>query len=603
MERAYSLVTLKAIDRERRTITGTLTTPEPDRGGDIFEPLGATFRNPLPLLLEHDRSLPVGTATIDPPTAAGITFTATIPIIEEAGALKTRIDTAWQEITAGLRIGVSHGFTTLPEHVKKLPHGALHFLKSDIFEVSLVVLPQHRSATIATVKSLATTGGHVMTLSEQITALEHERTTPATRLATLAAGGLETAELRTEFDGLEVTIKSLDDRLTRLRSAEALQGSRAQPVIVRGSAPAPAPRIEIVAPEKGTAFVRWCKALAAARGNHHEAYRFAIEAPWSSTPEVANYYKAAITPATTTDAAWAGALVPSFQRMASEFMALVMPATIIGQLKGLFEVPFNVSIPIELAGGTAYWVGQGKPKPLTNFNYGSQTLGQYKVATIVTLTEELARNSSPKAEEVFRRRLQNVIREFLDQQFIDPTVSEMAGIRPASITNGLTGVAGTPDAGADLAALLGKFIGAKIPLSEVTVILSEANAFALSMQHDNFGNALYPDMSATGGKVLGVKTIVSATAGELVVGVAPGYILYADEGGTRIDMSTEASLQMSDAPMDPTDATTVWRSMFQNNEIALRAERVIAWKRATDAAVNYLTATAWPTEPPVVAGP
>ena len=60
--------------------------------------------------------------------------------------------------------------------------------------------------------------------------------------------------------------------------------------------------------------------------------------------------------------------------MANEFMALLMPATIVGQLKGLFEVPFNVSITQELAGGTAYWVGQAKPKPLTKFNYGAQTL-------------------------------------------------------------------------------------------------------------------------------------------------------------------------------------------------------------------------------------
>ena len=61
-----------------------------------------------------------------------------------------------------------------------------------------------------------------------------------------------------------------------------------------------------------------------------------------------------------------------------------------------------------------------------------------------------------------------------------------------------------------------------------------------------------------------------------------------------IDASREASLQMDSAPMSPADATTVYVSMFQNNCVALRAERFVNWKRANANAVKYLTATAWP---------
>jgi hypothetical protein len=51
---------------------------------------------------------------------------------------------------------------------------------------------------------------------------------------------------------------------------------------------------------------------------------------------------------------------------------------------------------------------------------------------------------------------------------------------------------------------------------------------------------------------------------------------------------------MDSAPMSPADATTVYVSLFQNNMVALRAERFVNWKRASDFAVTYLTAAAWP---------
>src|SRR5580765_6825893 len=100
MDRAYSLLTVKALDAERRTITGIATTPEPDRMGHIVEPRGITFKNPLPLLLYHDTNQPVGTVTFTAPTAEGLAFTATLPAITKAGTLRDRIDEAWDCITA-----------------------------------------------------------------------------------------------------------------------------------------------------------------------------------------------------------------------------------------------------------------------------------------------------------------------------------------------------------------------------------------------------------------------------------------------------------------------------------------------------------------------
>jgi len=593
---AFALLTVKGFDAGQRQLSGIAATPEPDRHGDLFDPLGATFRNPLPLLLHHDQRRVIGKAFLDPPTAAGLTFTAQIATVTEPGELQQRTDGAWQELNAGTLWGVSLGFAPVADGVKRLASGAYHFLKTEIIEVSLVSIPAHRGATVLTLKSLC---GGTMTLSEQIAAVEQSRAIPAVRLGELAAAGLATTEARADFDRVELEVKSFDDQLTRLRRAEQMQSQTAAPIVTR-AASTPAPRA-IVTPnvEKGTAWVRYCMALAASRGDTMQAIARAAE--WrDSTPEVELVLKAAIAPATTTDTAWAKPLVPTLGSMSGEFLELLMPATILGKLTGLFKVPFNISIPVELAGGSANWVGEGKPKPLTKFNYSAAALPMYKVAAIVTLTEELARSSSPSAEQVFRRRLIKVIAEFLDKQFLDPAVAEVAAVHPASITNGLVGTPATGDAAADLASLLMHFTTANMPLSDLALIMSEANAFALSMQKDRMGNALFPELNATGGEVYGIQTVVSQTAASLVVALAPGYILYADEGQTTVDVSREASLQMSDTPMDPADATTVYTSLWQNNLVGLRAERYIAWKRAVDAAVWYLTGAAWPVTAPVV---
>jgi hypothetical protein len=46
--------------------------------------------------------------------------------------------------------------------------------------------------------------------------------------------------------------------------------------------------------------------------------------------------------------------------------------------------------------------------------------------------------------------------------------------------------------------------------------------------------------------------------------------------------------------MSPSDATTVYVSLWQTNNVGLRAERWINWQRGNANAVKYLTAAAYP---------
>jgi HK97 family phage prohead protease len=158
--RAYSVLDIKSVDGEQRVIKGLATSPVPDRAGDVVEPLGVKFQNPLPLLWQHQHDKPIGSVVFDKPTKAGITFTATLPKIEEPGPLKDLVDMAWQAIKERLVRGVSIGFRSL-KHAY-IEHGGIHFQESEVYELSAVTIPMHQLATIQTIKAMDSIGRPVV---------------------------------------------------------------------------------------------------------------------------------------------------------------------------------------------------------------------------------------------------------------------------------------------------------------------------------------------------------------------------------------------------------------------------------------------------------
>lgn len=160
--RAYSVLQIKSLDDDTREITGLATTPEPDRMGDIVDPLGAKFAPELPLLWQHRHDSPVGKTVFGKPTKQGIPFKASIAKIEEPGALKDMVDMAWQSVKAQLVRGVSIGFR--PLEYAFMDSGGIRFNEVEIFELSLVTIPANVSATIQTIKAMDTAGRKAMSL-------------------------------------------------------------------------------------------------------------------------------------------------------------------------------------------------------------------------------------------------------------------------------------------------------------------------------------------------------------------------------------------------------------------------------------------------------
>lgn len=614
MERAYATLTVKAaVPGATRKLAGIATTPTPDRQGDTIEPLGASFANPIPLLLHHDAERPIGLAYLHPPTADGITFDATIATIDEPGPLRDRTNDAWQTASAGLLRGVSIGYRGRQGGVHLLKNGGRRFSRIEICELSLVTVPANSDATFATIKSLdapyvAASGpspipasrelprrGQTMTAQEQVTQFEHSRAAKVAAMEAIMSGadGATLADdKRDEFETLRLDVKSIDEHLTRARELDRLMSSQATrvPAVPGVGSPATIVRVKSnLAP--GTAFVRAAMAILSTNGRY-EAIEYAKR--WErDCPEVGLYLKAAVAPGTSTDPLWAGPLAV-IQNVPGEFIELLRPATILGKIPNLRRIPFNAQVPVQTAGGSYGWVGQGLAKPVTSLQFGSAKLDISKAAGIVVLTTELVRLSDPAAEDVVRRDMIAGIAAFLDQQFIDPAVAAVAGVHPASITNGIVGIASVQDPYKDLLALLQAFSTGHVPLASATLIVSETNALAMAFMRDAMGNRVFPNVTISGGTAEGINVVTSNAAGTNVILVWPPAILYADDGGVTIDVSKDASVQMDSVPANPSDATTVLVSLWQNNLVGLRAERFINWKRAINAGVALVTGANYP---------
>ncbi|MBK3872144.1 phage major capsid protein [Pseudomonas stutzeri] len=649
MNRAYSVLSVKAVDDEKRVIRGIASTPSPDRMGDVVEPLGAKFKTPMPLLWQHQHDKPVGLVEFAQPNKDGIPFEARLPEITEPGVLKDRVDEAWQSVKAGLVAAVSIGFQAIPEQVERLKSGGLRFKEWEWLELSLVTIPANAEATITAIKSIdadlrAASGreqksenrlenpagasakhdksiatpkpqeGRHMQISEQIKSFEASRAAKAARLEEIMAKAAE--EGRTldeveseEYDGLQAEVKSVDGHLVRLRDLEKSQASKAKPVeaekvnsFAKGAEfrDNAVIRVERNLP-KGTAFTRYAIALARSKGNLMQAQE--IAKGWEdSTPEVATVLKAAVAAGTTTDPAWAGPLV-EYQNMASEFIELLRPQTIIGRIQGLRRVPFNIKMPGQTSGSSVNWVGEGAPKPVSALAFDTTTLRFTKAAGIVVLTDELVRFSNPSAEAIVQGDLIASMTQFLDRDFVDPAKAEVADVSPASITNGVTPIQAsgtTADAlKADVRALYAAFLAENMTPAGSVWIMTPTMAMTIGMMQNALGQPEFPGIDMNGGTFFGLPVVVSENiprqvavegppaipAGERIILAKASEILLADDGGVTIDVSREASLQMDNAPAAGAQSLV---SLWQNNMVALRAERFINWKRRRLQAVGYI---------------
>lgn len=646
-KRAYSVLEVKSVDDEARTITGIASTPTPDRMDDIVVPTGAKFTLPIPLLWQHRSDKPIGQVIKAEVSESGIKIVAQI-----AKGVTADIEEAWALIKAGLVRGLSIGFRGL-EVSDITGSWGVKFNTWEWLELSAVTIPANAEASIQTVKqfdvgapqskpttspgasgtrdvkngavqtikpvSLRQGGVEMKTIAERLAALDATRQAKSMKMAAImekadSEGRSTDAAEQEEFDTLAQEVEQLDGDAKRLKQLEAAQARTAVPVtqvqrgvVLNGGSTAIAPLAAVQLKQKsapGVRFARLAKVKAIAGMDHRNSLELAKEM-YGEDSEIAHIVKAAVVAGSTIDGNWAAALVGDETSAFADFVSYLRPATILGKfgtdgIPALRNVPFREPLISQTGGGSGYWVGEGKPKPLTAFNFARTTLEPLKVANIAVLTEENIRSSAPSSELLVRDGLRDALVETQDLAFFDPTNAGTAGVKPASVLYGATAIASTGiDADAirtDVRALFQVFITGNNPPQSGVWIMSATNALALSMMVNPLGQREFPGISMNGGTFEGLPVIVSQYAGDVVALVNAADIYEADDGGIAVDMSREASLEMKDSALVQDGLTgtgTSLVSLWQSNLVGLRAERTINWKRRRTVSAAYLTGVEW----------
>lgn len=453
-----------------------------------------------------------------------------------------------------------------------------------------------------------------MNYAEQIGAFESRRKTLVDAneaiMATAAdEGATLDADQAGQFDENEADIAEIDKHLDRLRKMEKAALAKAVPAeggnandasTVRGGHRIEVKRQEQLAP--GVGFARIAKCVALGGGSIIAASEVA-KARYGETSNAYGVLKAAVAAGSTASGNWAEDLVGDETSAFADFVEFLRPQTVLGKfgtegIPSLRRIPFRTPLVSQTAGGAGYWVGEGQAKPLTSFDFNRTTLEPLKVANIAVLTEEVIRDSSPSAEMIVRDALAAALRERLDIDFIDPAKADVTGVSPASITNGATAIAasGTGDADSirlDVRSLMATFIAANNAPTSGVWIMSSNNALALSVMVNALGQSEFNGIGMNGGTFFGLPVITSEHVGSNVILANASDIYFADEGGISIDLSREASLQMDNAPDNPSTASTVMVSLWQRNLVGIRAERSLNWARRRASGVAYLTGAEW----------
>jgi HK97 family phage major capsid protein len=336
--------------------------------------------------------------------------------------------------------------------------------------------------------------------------------------------------------------------------------------------------------------IRWVTCLAATGGDAMEA-KAMLGARWPKSKAVDLFAKAAIDAGSTTGDM--GALSP-VQAMAAAYLQLLRPKTILGQLQGLRIVPTNISFPRQTAGASVGWTAEGSPIQASPLAFDTVTLPPTKLAGLVVVSKELARSSDPAAERLIEQDLTRAIAAFMDAQFLDPSVTAIADLTPASVTNGGPSVAASGDTAdafkADVRALIAEMAAAGCVFAAPAWIMSPLMAISLATM------GLDPAMNLTGGSLFGVPVLTSTAApttgdspdNQIIALIDAAGIAVAD-AGLVITASGEGDVQMSDSPDSPPTEATVTVSLWQRNLVGILATRSINYARVSPGSAGYIT--------------
>jgi HK97 family phage major capsid protein len=344
------------------------------------------------------------------------------------------------------------------------------------------------------------------------------------------------------------------------------------------------------------AYLNYALALGLAKGRKRDAAKL-FETRWPSARKAAEIItRAAVPVGTTSDSTWAGPLA-QLQPLSSALIETLRARTIVDRLPAMRRVPFDVKVPRVTAGAACQWIGEGRVVQVGSLALDQIIFKHSKVSGLLVITEELARLSDPAAERVIQNDLLASIAAFVDTAFLDPTRAEVTDVSPASITHNATEVVSSGNTAMavenDLHELIDAVAAGSSMASPVFIMRPSTAMFFAGLK--DTGIRTFPDITATGGTLLGVPVLTSANTpsdsnspgDHLVALLDSSEVLFADDGIT-FDSSYQTSLQMDTEPESPPTASTTMVSLWQHNMLAIMATRFVRWARRRDDCCAFL---------------
>jgi hypothetical protein len=349
---------------------------------------------------------------------------------------------------------------------------------------------------------------------------------------------------------------------------------------------------------KGIQFTRLAIALALAKGKEGPARNIAANR-WGEESQPARLLKSvdpaqginglltksAVVAGSTASANWASDLV-SAEQARSEFFSLVRERSLLGRLPGLRRIPLETRLVTEASGFSAAWVAEGAAVPLSAATYEDNgRLPRLKVSALAVFSDELLESLDPAAELFIRDGLVSAVVEAIDLSLVDPANSGTANVKPASITNGVTGISSTGDGLQDVRNLVDAF-----PLTgdlSRAVLIGAPVTFAA--MHDP---VFLPGLGVRGGEAMGIPAIPSNQAGDDLILVDPGSVALGEDA-MELRASNEATIEMSDAPTQnaTTPTATTQTSLWQCDSTAILCNKFLNWS-VQQPAVSLVTGVA-----------
>jgi len=318
----------------------------------------------------------------------------------------------------------------------------------------------------------------------------------------------------------------------------------------------------------GTVFTRVAAAMASSRGDLQKAAQLALA--WPDTPQVASICKAAVAAGGINT--W-GANLVDLQVASAEILQLVQPRSVLGRLQRVKRVAFLTQTLKSSGAIGAGWVVEGAGIPLRSLNLDRVALSKSMIASIVVVSQELARAASPASEGLLREEIIASIASYTDRALLDPSIAASAD-NPASLTNGATMHHSTGSSVAqiesDLSAVVQMAIDAGSDMSASAWAIHPRTALFLTLARDVSGARAFPAISVQGGTLLGIPALVSAalpisgSPGSTLIALLDGSrLLLADDGEATIFPSDQGTVQLSDSPAGgPQTLVSLWQNFL-----------------------------------------